>query len=245
MRRYLALFAAAYFLLALLVTAPSSLLNSPLMRLSEGRLSLANCQGTIWHGSATPVLHLGKNSDIALHLLDWRIRPQAVLKGQLNAVLHWDQSATSMELTLDRQSVILTRLQLPLPAEIIGELSPYLKPAQFSGRLFIESPQLSYTGHHLSGNATAHWDQAGSALSAVQPLGNYQLDMVADQQSLHAVLTTEGGALLLAGTGSWSPAQKFNFNGTASATEASRPMLAELLHHLGPEETPGVYKISL
>jgi len=61
-----------------------------------------------------------------------------------------------MELTLDRQSVILTVFSCPA-AEIIGELSPYLKPAQFSGRLFIESPQLSYTGHHLSGNATAHW----------------------------------------------------------------------------------------
>lgn len=243
--RYLALFAAAYILFILIVTAPSSLLNGRIDSLSGGRLSLANSQGTLWHGSATPVLRTGTNANIPLQTLNWQIRPLALLKGQLIADLGWDKSATPMELTLDSQSVTLTRLQLPLPSEVIGELSPFLKAAQFSGRLFIESSQLTYTDKQLSGNATAHWNQAGSALTAVQPLGDYRLDIVADRGSLRAVLSTQGGALLLDGKGSWSPAQKFNFKGTASATEASRPMLSELLHHLGAEDTPGVYKISL
>ena len=243
--RYLAAFAAVYFFGLLFITAPASLLNLPLQRYSEARLSLANCQGTIWHGSATPVLHRGSTADIPLHTLSWQIRPLALLRGQLNALLSWDDSATPMELTLSRQSVTLTHILLPLPAEVLGELSPYLRPAQLGGSLLIESPQLTYSNNHVEGNASTRWSDASSALSAVRPLGDYQIDIVAKQDSLNAVLTTLNGALLLEGQGNWSSGQKFHFNGTAHAAPESQAMLGELLNNLGPEVAPGVYRISL
>ncbi|MFA6971750.1 MAG: type II secretion system protein N [Gallionella sp.] len=245
--RYLTLFAAAYFLGLLIITAPASLLDQVTRRISHERLSLANSQGTIWHGSATPILLTDKDSTIALHTLHWNIRPQAWLLGKLKAELDWDnpESVTPMELTLTRDSIILTHVLLPLPAQVISELSPYLKPAQFSGNLTFESPQLAYTDHHLQGKATATWNQAGSAMSAVHPLGDYQINIVAVQDSLRATLSTQSGALLLDGQGNWSPQQGFHFNGTARATAAAQPMLSELLHHLGPETAPDIYKISL
>jgi general secretion pathway protein N len=245
--RYLVLFAAVFYVCLLLIMAPASLLDLTIQRVSNGRLSLSNSQGTIWHGSATPTLHTGKDSTIALHTLHWTIRPQALLLGQLKVYTNWDDmpSATPMTLTLTRKTASLTNLLLPLPAEVISELSPFLKPAQFSGNLALESPQLIYTGNHLLGNVTARWNQAGSAMSAVHPLGDYQINIVAAQDSLRAALTTRNGALLLDGQGSWSPTQKFHFNGTARATPAAQPMLSELLHHLGPEAAPGVYQISL
>jgi general secretion pathway protein N len=243
--RTLYIAAAAYFLCLLLITAPASLLDMTINRLSHERLSLANSQGTIWHGSATPTLHTGKDSIIALHTLHWNIRPQALILGQLKVDISWDdlESRAPMQLTMTRQAVILTNVLLPLPAYVIGELSPYLKPAQFSGNLTLESPLLTYTDNHLLGNATARWNQAGSFMSAVHPLGDYQIDIRATRDSLRAALNTQRGALLLDGQGSWSPAQGFHFNGTARA--AAQAQLAELLHHLGPETTPGVYQISL
>lgn len=237
--------AAAFYIFMLLVTAPASLLNPLIQRMSHERLSLANCQGSIWHGSATPLFLTGKNSSLALHTLHWNIRTQALLLGKLKAELDWDgvESVTPMQLTLGKSSAMLTHVLLPLPAELIGELSPYLKPAQLSGNLVIESPQLTYTDKQLQGNATARWSQAGSALSAVHPLGDYQIDITVAHNDLRAVLTTLSGALFLDGQGSWSPAQKFHFNGTARATDQAN--LNELLHHLGPESSPGVYRISL
>lgn len=245
--RYLALFAVAYYALMLLVTAPASLLDSAIHRTSDGRLSLSNSRGTIWRGSATPTLHTGRNITIPLHALSWQIRPQALLRGQLVAEINWDNPKNSapMQLTLDRESVILKNILLPLPAGIIGELSSYLKPAQFSGNLSLESPQLAFKENQLQGNATVRWNQAGSALSSVYPLGDYQLDIVAAQGDLRATLSTQSGALLLNGQGSWSPAKGLHFNGTAHASEAAAPTLGELLHHLGPESSPGVYRISL
>lgn len=245
--RYLALFAATYFVGILLATAPASLLNTVIHRISHEKLMLANCQGTIWHGSATPLLLTGKNTNLALHTLQWSIRPQALLHGQLYAEMTWDnlQPGATMRLTANRHAITLINLLLPLPAEIIGELSPYLKPAQFSGNLLIESPQLSFTNNQLQGSATARWNQVGSALSAINPLGNYQVDIQADQHGLSALLTTHNGTLLLDGQGNWSPTQKFHFNGTARAAPESQAMLSELLHHLGPELSPGVYRIFL
>jgi len=243
--RNLALFAAAYFISVLLITAPASLLDLAVQQVSNERLSLANSQGTIWHGSTTPVLHIGENASIPLHTLSWNVRPLALLRGQLNAALSWDESVTPMELTLSRQSVTLTPVLLPLPAEVLGELSPYLRPARLGGSLLFESPQLSYSDHHLLGNARTRWSNVSSAMSAVQPLGDYQIDIVAKQDSLSAALTTLNGALLLEGQGNWSPTQKFHFNGTAHAAPESQAMLGELLNNLGPEIAPGIYRISL
>lgn len=243
----LTLFAAIYFAGLLLVTAPASLLAAVALHISTGKLLLANCQGTLWHGSATPLLVTGKDSSLALHTLHWRLRLQTLLKGRLGAELYWDNLASNaaMRLTADRHGITLDNLLLPLPAEALGELSPYLKPAQFSGNLLVESQQLSFTNHRLQGSAKAYWNHAGSALSAINPLGNYQVDIKAGTDGLSAVLSTRDGTLLLDGQGNLSPDDKFHFSGTARAAPESAAMLSELLHHLGPELSPGVYRIFL
>ena len=248
--RYLALFAAGYFICALIITAPAYLLDSAIGHFSHQRLSLVNCQGTIWHGSATPLLHTASQASFALHTLQWRINPNALLRGQLSVTFVQDNldarkldDHVPMQLLADSQSVVLSNVRLALPADIIGELSPYLKPAQFSGSLMIESQQLSYVEGGLLGNATARWLTAGSAMSSVNPLGDYQIDMVATQYKLSAILTTQNGALLLGGQGIWAHRQGFHFNGTARATGPNE--LNELLHHLGPESSPGIYQISI
>ncbi len=239
------LVAAAFYVGLLIITAPASLLDSPVRSLSHQQLSLANCQGTIWHGSATPTLSTGKQSGIALQNLRWQIRPFALLLGTLKAELIWDDTTTPMELAIDRKSVTITHVQLFMPAEIIGELSPFLKPAQLSGDLHIESPQLSYSDGHLQGNATTRWNQASSVMSSIHPLGDYLIDIKATKDKLRATLSTQSGPLLLNGQGSWSPTQKFHFNGNARAAPESQAMLSELLHHLGPETAPGVFQINL
>jgi general secretion pathway protein N len=243
--RYLALFIAVYGMGALIVTAPAYLLDSAVKHFSDQRLSLANCRGTIWQGSATPQLHTARHSSFALHTLQWHINPQALLLGQLSVALVWENldARAPMQLLVDRKSVVLNNVQLPLPAGIISELSPYLKPAQFSGSVMLESPQLSYSEDALLGRATARWHEAGSAMSSVYPLGDYQIDINAAQDKISATLSTQSGALLLGGEGNWSHTHGFHFYGTARAT--NQTALNELLHHLGPESTPGVYQISI
>jgi general secretion pathway protein N len=243
--RYLALFTAVYATGALIVTAPAYLLDTAVGHFSHERLSLANCRGTIWHGSATPQLNMANHASFALHTLQWHINPQALLLGQLSVTLVWENlgAKTPMQLLVDSKSMVLSNVLLPLPAGIISELSPYLKPAQFSGSLMLESPQLTYAEDALQGNATARWREAGSAMSSVHPLGDYQIDLNARRDKISATLSTLNGVLLLRGQGGWSRPQGFHFYGTART--ANLPALNELLHHLGPESSPGVYQISI
>lgn len=239
--------AAGCYAALLFITAPASLLDRPVRLWSHDRISLANIQGSIWQGRATPVLHTGKDTTLALHTFNWKIKLPGLLQGQLNLIASWDHlpSASPIEFTITGKSVVITNLLLPLPAAVIGELSPFLKPAQFSGSLEIASPQLSYHNQSVQGNATARWTHAGSAMSLVYPLGDYQIDINALPNTLQATLSTQHGALLLEGSGTWSSAQQFHFNGTARATPGAQDTLSELLHHLGPESSPDVYQISL
>lgn len=247
MKKTAYLAAAAFYGALLIVTAPASLLDSPARKLSHGQLSLANCLGTIWHGSATPTLKIALDSNKSLQTLHWQISPMALLMGTPKAELDWDDTVTPMQLVLDWKTLTLTltHLQLSLPAEVIGELSTFLKPAQLSGDLHIESPRLSYSNGHLQGNVTTRWNQASSAMSPIHPLGDYLIDIKVAKDTLHATLSTQSGALLLDGQAHWSPTQKFHFNGTARAAPESQVMLSELLHHLGPETVPGTYQIRL
>ena len=229
----------------LIISAPASLLAPAIA--SNGQLSLANAKGTIWHGSATPVLHTDPHTSVALHTLQWKIEFQAMLKGQLKVVMNWEdaESAPPMLLTFGRQGLVLKNIQLNVPAGVIGDLSPFLKPAQLSGDLHITSEQLTLANHQLLGQAKAQWRDAGSAMSTIHPLGDYQIDITAARDNLSATLSTQKGALILDGQGNWSPAQRFHFNGTAKAAANAEETLNELLHHLGPESSPGVYQIIL
>lgn len=245
-KRLWVLFALLYFFIWLLVTAPASLLNVVAVKLSERKISLANCHGTIWQGGATPVLNFRENSPLVLHALSWEIKPSALLRGQIEALVTWDDllATLPMQLLIDRQEVTLHQVRIPLPATSIGALSSFLQPAQFTGNMLFESPLLSLKGQEIQGAATVYWHQAGSALSTIDPLGNYKLNIVANKSNLLATLSTENGALLLEGQGSWSAVDGFKFDGVAQAREGEKEMLSELLHHLGPEISPSIYRIS-
>lgn len=227
----------------LFITAPASLLNLAVRHFSNDRVSLANMQGTIWQGRAVPVLHPAENATYPLHTLAWKIKPQAWLAGQFKVALSRDESEAPMELCIDRNGLTFKNLIISLPAEILGDLSPFLKPAWLGGNLRIESPRLVYANGQMQGEATAHWNQASSAMSAINPLGDYLIDILAANGEIHATLSTQSGTLLLNGQGSWSPAKHFKFNGTARG--AGQSNFNELLHHLGPETAPGIYQISL
>lgn len=237
--RHSVLLTAAYFAAVMILTAPAYLYGTLIRGYTS--VSLANCEGTIWRGSATPVLHTG----LTLSTLHWRVKPKSLLSGRLEVELIWDGTVNPMLLTLTKNDMVITNLRMQLPAEVLNDLSPYLKPVRLSGNLTLESPKLSYSGGQFQGAAVMSWREAGSVLSSVNPLGDYQVNILAEKTGLSATLSTLTGALLLNGQGSRAVDKPFQFSGTASATESAQTSLNELLHYLGPEASPGVYQISL
>ena len=244
--RAFALFVIA-FTVTLLVTAPATLLAGMVEAESNGQFVLANATGTLWRGNATPAIRQRSGSLLALESLHWEIDFWSLFTGRLRTHLRWDnvQQGQPMVATISFNQVELRNVVIPLQAAILGELAPLLQPVQLSGQMQIKSDQFTLSKSGINGSAVAEWLNAGSVLSAVNPLGSYRINLTGAGERLDASLTTISGPLLLEGKGGFSRNQGLKFQATARAEENSKGSLDELLNNFGPESAPGVHTLNL
>jgi len=235
------------FLCALIVTAPSSILSPIIKNASEGRVELANTEGTIWNGAANPVLHQHDGGLITLSKLHWKISTQTLFTGKLNTQVKWDDEpqTTPMDIIASLGKIEVHHAYFPLSAILLGEASKFLKPAGLRGKVILRSDSLLISQQGLQGLATADWLNASSLLSSVSPLGNYHFTFSASNGGVDITLNTVTGALILAGQGRFSASSGLNFKGTAQATKEKEEELRELLNNMGPELRPGIKSFTL
>ncbi len=237
----------AAFTIALIVSAPASILSRIISNASNGRIELANTQGTVWRGSANPVLHQRSGGLIALNTAHWDLAALSLLRGKLNIQINWDDRSqtTPMYIIVSASQIELHHAYIPLPAILLDEVSDFLKPAQLRGQVILKSESLFLTRQGVEGSATADWLNASSLLSNIAPLGNYHFTFSSSPTGLDIKLNTASGVLLLAGQGRLTATTGLNFKGTAQAASGKEEALRELLNHLGPEESPGVNTFTL
>jgi len=235
------------FLLTLLATAPASLLDSYLRHATQGRMVLANASGTVWQGAAMPAVRQPQGNLVALQTLHWQLAVWPLFSGKIRLHLQWDElpASSATDVNISYRQIEFQHLFIPLPAKLLSEASSLLKPLEFRGQMQIQAEHLLVSRQGVDGAAVVDWQQAGSALSSINPLGNYRLALNGAGERVTIGLSTTSGALLLQGQGGWSAARGLDFHGTARAAPGSEERLTELLHHLGPEESPGVHGIKL
>jgi len=245
-RRTFLLFIFA-FLVTLLVTAPASLLGGVLESASKGKFVLANAAGTVWQGSATPAIRQRSGDLLAMEKLHWDIAFWPFFTGKIITRLQWDnvQQSQPMLVTVSFKQIELRNVILPVQAAVLGELTSVLQPVQLSGRMQLKSELLTLTRQGINGVAVVEWLNAGSLMSAVNPLGSYRINLTGAGEKLDVMLTTTSGALLLDGKGSFTLNHGLNFQVTARASADSKGSLDELLNNFGPESSPGVHTLNL
>lgn len=232
---------------ALIVTAPATLLAKAVEAASKGHFVLANATGTVWHGVASPAIRQRSGNLLALEKLHWDIAFWPIFTGKIVTRLHWDnvEQGLPMTVTVSYPQIELRNAVVPLHAGVLGELTPILQPAQLSGQMQIRSEQFLVTRQGINGNAVAEWLNAGSVLSAVNPLGSYRINLTGSGERLDVALMTISGALLLEGKGSFTLNKGLAFQATARAAEGRQDSLRELLNNFGPESAPGVHTLNL
>jgi len=238
---------AGVFCASLLVMAPASLLSAQLESFSGGRLSLANTSGTLWHGSGILLLR-NDTQFISLGDYAWQLRPVELLASGLAFEVRHGEEGAPMRIRYAplRQQVELSQWHTTLPAQVLSILSPQLRPYQLNGEIRLTTDALSFSPVGIQGRATVDWLQAGSGLTDVYPLGEYRILIDGTGQGVALQLSTLAGQLRLAGSGQVAPGRGLVFNGTAQATQGERQeALNELLHHVGPETSPGVFTLGL
>lgn len=234
-------------LLGLLLFAPAAWLAQAVTRGTEGRVVLAEAQGTVWTGSAVAVLTGGLGSRDARALpgrLGWHLRPAGL---GLRLELNQDCCLPTPVHLIIRPGFGRVGVQVGTaeggavaghwPAAWLGGLGTPWNTLELSGvmRLQTQDLRLEWVQGRLrvEGQAAITLQDVASRVTTLDRLGSYRLSFVGgDQGQVNLGLYTENGALQLSGAGTLGPAG-LHFRGEAWANDAERGALNNLLNIIG------------
>lgn len=240
-RLLLALLFGGVFLAGLLAFAPASLMGYALARASSGTLTLAQTTGSLWQGSGV-ALFRQKAHHLALGSYRWQLK---LFSASLQVQAGEAAPMTVRYMPLSGR-IAIDNLQLTLPASIMEVAAPQLRPYQLQGTLETHCEHLTLEAEGVNGLIAVDWMHAASGLSEIRPLGDYRILLQGNGAAVDAQLSTLSGKLQLSGTGRYDQAHGMQLNGTAQAAPGMAVAeLNELLHHIGPEVSPGVFSLAL
>jgi len=229
---------------ALIATAPATLADAGLQRSSGGQLRLAEAQGTLWAGSGQ--LEIRDTSErIGLAMpLSWRLRPDALLRAQFAYEVEAGPGTSPFSVLISWPRIELANAAINLPAAALGLGVPKLASLGLTGDMLIHLASLSISRDGIVGNATLQWRAAGSALTPVSPLGDYEAQFKASGASVRGTLSTRKGPLQIEGHGVWSPNAPPSFSVVASVPAQYQEQLAPLLRLIAVERSAGSFELS-
>ncbi len=239
----LGVFAAA-LIAALIVLAPATLIDARLERASDGRLRLAQAQGSLWSGAGWIEIRDTHGSAGVAGRLAWRVLPGSLMRAHLVAEVELDQAARPFPVTLSLSRIQIADAGINLPAAALGLGMPRLAPLRLSGDVLVKISHLSVERGRMEGDATLRWRAAGSALTPLSPLGDYEVRFKALGSALHAALSTLEGPLQLEGKAIWSNGAPPSFVATARVPAQHREQLAPLLRLIAVERGAGSFELS-
>ncbi|MBI5625621.1 MAG: type II secretion system protein N [Nitrosomonadales bacterium] len=247
MRRFVIWFLAGIASAAFTVLAffPAAWIASIVEKQTEGRLTLGDAQGTLWHGSAF-FGGAASASDAVTPLLpgrfSWRLSPM-VLLAHVDAELENAEALSQpVSVTGSWHQWQVSPAAVLLPAERLAALGAPLNTVQPSGqmRLSWEPLQLAQKDGQieLTGSTNLEMNDIASRLSPIKPLGSYNLAIDWRGQQSAVTLKTIKGPLILRGTGILASG-RLQFSGKAEAESGQEERLANLLNLLGPHSREG------
>jgi general secretion pathway protein N len=235
---------SAAFAAALIVLAPATLVDAGLERASEGRLRLAGAEGSLWSGAGWIEIRDARGTSGVAKRIAWRVLPASVLRGRLAAEVQLGEAAAPFPLTLSFSRIEIAHAGVRLPAAALGLGVPRLAPFGLTGDLQVEIPHLAFERGRMEGDATLRWRAAGSALTPIAPLGDYEVQLKAAGSGLHAILSTLEGPLQLEGKGTWSNGAAPSFLAVARVPAQYEEQLSPLLRLIAIERGAGSFEIS-
>jgi general secretion pathway protein N len=213
------------------------------------RLLLADARGTVWSGSAVPVLTGGAGSRDASALpgrLEWTLGVKGLgfeLRARHACCLN-GTVALQVKPGFGRMQVILEppsgRWVGQWPSAWLGGLGTPFNTLQLGGSLRLASPGIAFEsvqGRWLArGRADLELNNASSRLSTLDTLGSYRLTVNGDASgTAQLTLSTVEGALQLTGSGT-TGANGVRFRGEARAAAGDETALSNLLNIIGRRE---------
>ena len=128
---------------------------------------------------------------------------------------------------------------------MLGLGVPKLAPLGLTGEVQLRVTSTSIESKEMQGNATLQWRDAGSLLTSISPLGDYELRLDGEGATVHAYLRTIQGPLRLDGKGSWVNGKNPVFLATANVPAQHQQQLAPLLRLIAVDRGEGSFELRL
>jgi general secretion pathway protein N len=232
---------------ALVAFAPAAWLTGAIASATQEHLLLTDARGTLWSGSAVPVLTGGAGSRDAVALpgrLQWtvgwsgfgpqlRLQQSCCLNGTV--AVNLEPGLGQLDATLMPPAGWVGQC----PSAWLGGLGTPWNTMQLGGAVRLVSPGLTLrwvAGRwQMDGRADIEFNGVSSRLSTLEALGSYRLSLTADPANAGTSLvnlSTVDGALQLSGNGTWN-AGGFRFRGEARSGLTNDAALNNLLNIIG------------
>ena len=236
-------FGLGVYAVMLVALAPASLIDGRLGQASEGRLRLTQAQGSLWAGTGwIEVREPGGEAGVSQRVA-WRVLPGSLLRARLAAEIRLERAERPFLLALSLSGIEIADAGVDLPAAALGLGLPKLAPFRLTGEVRLDIPRLSMARGRADGDATLRWRTAGSALTPIAPLGDYEVHFKAVGAEVHAELRTLAGPLQLEGKGAWANGAAPSFLATARVAPQHRDQLAPLFRLIAIERGAGIFEL--
>ncbi len=240
------------FLISLLtfvvVCAPAWLMARLVSSLSDDKVRLQQLSGGLWNGRAESVLVAAADgSPQRLENLSWQTSPARLLRGEI--AVHFalaDRQVTGQGMVrLGGGETAISGLRASLPAGLAGAFAPALALWKPAGTFHIDADEVRLNPLRLAKAATLAWSGATLGLFHLPAPGDYRLVLTPADNKVGLDLRTINGALLISGSGLYTPKVGGELRATARAAAGFADALAPLLNVMGPANGDGSVSFAL
>jgi general secretion pathway protein N len=219
---------------------------------SQGRVALAEAQGTLWNGSGRLVLidvsaqrdanQQSRGAEIQRSSLNgvalpgritWHLNPWPLFLGRMDLALRLEGMARDITVRGSRREVAVSEGNISLPAVDLSRLGSPWSTLRPSGALALKWEALSFRNDGFDGKAQIELREASAAISPINPVGSYRVDLSGQGKDTGVVLSTLQGPLRLTGTGTFNARSGLRMNAEAIADESERLRLQSMLGLIG------------
>lgn len=235
-------------LLGVVLFAPASWLAGMVARSSDQRVLLTDARGTVWSGSAVPVLTGGTGSRDASYLpgrvewtlwpglgtLELSLRQACCIDGSVRASVRPGFSGGRVTVSPARGSSIGQ-----WPSAWLGGLGTPWNTLQLGGNVRVSSTGFTLERvegrTRLEGKVDLDLENVSSRLTTLDTLGTYRVSLNGGASGTLLSLSTQDGPLQLTGSGTVGPGG-VKFRGEARSAAMDEAALSNLLNIIGRRE---------
>ncbi len=221
--------------------APATLVDGRLANATEGRLRIADAQGTVWMGRGV----LTDARGVWRMPLAWRLAPMALARGDLEVALSPVAGATPAGLIrVGGSGAALSQFAALLPAQALAAMLPAGDAIAIGGTVALSTPTFTFDGTRGTGALAAGWRNArvhvgGRSLD----LGAVNLTLAAQDRRFSGRFGNSGGEIRVDGTLTIA-ADALTIDGTLTPAPGAPADVVRLLAALGPADGSGAVRLA-